>query len=181
MPRAYTLDEKREMGLAKMAEQAGIPAEVDRNETSPAKDGATRRKRGVFNGTSAKLKVEETIPGYHLHIINDDKNRIQEAQDNGYEFVSPKEIGSVSENVTSRNGDIGTQRVRFLVGSKERGEPMYGYLMKQRQEWYDEDQAELARRNDMIDAAVRSGKTSLGDNPAFYTPRDGINVKSKLE
>jgi len=176
---AYTPEQLKEVTLARKAREAGILPEIDRTETTPSASGATRRKRGVFNGTSAKLRIDETIPGYHLHIINDDKNRIQEAQDNGYEFVSPKEIGNVSENVTSRNGDIGTQRVRFLVGSKERGEPMYGYLMKQRQEWYDEDQAELAARNNMIDTAVRAGKIT-GENPAFYVPKDGIKMNNTL-
>lgn len=136
----------------------------------------TRRKRGVFNGTTGKLQVHGTIPGYHLHIMNDDRNRLQEAQDNGYEFVTPKEIEGVSENVTSRNGDLGGSRVRFLVGSTERGEPMYGYLMKLRQEWFDEDQKELQAKNDKIDEAIRAG--SIVPNPAFYTPKGGIKLST---
>lgn len=173
MPRALTIEEKRARAQEALAALA-TPKEV---EATPAKDGATRRKRGVFNGTQAKLKIDGTIPGYHLHIMNDDRNRLAEAQDNGYEFVSPKEIEGVSENVTSRNGDIGDSRVRFLVGTQETGQPLYGYLMKIRQEWFDEDQADLQRRNDQIDASIRAGNvTGIATNPAFYTPKDGIKL-----
>jgi hypothetical protein len=168
MPLPLTLEEKKERVLERKEREK-------QEEPSVSVGGVTRRKRGVFNGTSAKLKVEGTIPGYHLHIINDDKNRIQDAQDGGYEFVSPGEIEGVGENVTSRNGDLGG-KIRFLVGSKERGEPMYAYLMKQRQEWDEEDQRELQRRNDQIDAAVRAGRVALGDNPGFYVPREGIKM-----
>ena len=55
------------------------------------------------------------------------------------------------------------------------GTEQYGYLMKIRQEWYEEDQAELQAKNNLIDAAVRKGKIT-GENPSFYTPRDGIKL-----
>jgi len=171
MPKALTLDEKRERAAAALAALTGPSTEVP----TPSADGATRRKKGVFNGTKQKLQVEGTISGYHLHVMNDDRNRLQDAQDNGYEFVTPDEIKGVSENVTSRNGDIGDSRVRFLVGTQENGQPLYAYLMKIKQEWFDEDQADLQKKNDMIDAAVRAGAIT-GKNPAFYVPQNGIKI-----
>ena len=177
MPRGIplTLEEKRERSNAKWAEtHKPVDAPV---APKPASDGAVRKKRGVFNGTQGRLTVEGNIPGYHMHILNDDGNRIQDAQANGYEFVAPSEIEGVSDNVTSRNGDIGDSRVRFLVGTKERGEPMYGYLMKIRQEWFDEDQADLQAKNDKIDAAIRKGQIT-GENPAFYVPKGGIKLST---
>ena len=118
---------------------------------------AERQRRSAFNGTRGKLQVGHSIPGYHLHILNDTPGRIQQAQESGYEFVSPEEVGGVTNNVTSRNTDIG-DKVRFLVGTTDGGEPLYAYLMKIKQEWYDEDQKELQRRNEQIDAAIRGGK-----------------------
>ncbi len=171
MPRADTLEEKKEKALAKLNGQVSEQPKVE------AKDGAPQRlKRGVFNGTRGKLIVDGEIPGYHMHIINDDRSRLQDATTNGYEFVSPDEIKGVSENVVSRNGELGKDRVRFLVGSQENGQPMYAYLMKIRQEWYDEDQAELQAQNDKVDEAIRKGKVT-GDNPAFYVPKGGIKVE----
>jgi hypothetical protein len=169
MPRAFTIEEKKERALEHIAAKA-IP------EVVPAADGATRRKRGVFNGTQGKLRVDGKIDGYHLHILNDDGTRITDAIDNGYEFVKPSEIEGVSENVVSKNGDLGDSRIRFLVGLNKEGQPMYAYLMKIRQEWYDEDQADQQSKNDKIDAAIRAGKTAVGDAPGFYRPDGGIKL-----
>lgn len=171
MPRAATLEEKKQKSLDSLQSKMSGP------EPTPAADGRTRRKRGVFNGTEGKLKVNGTIPGYHLHILNDDGTRIKDAQDNGYEFVAPQEIDSVTENVVNRNGDLGDSRIRFLVGTNKEGHPMYGYLMKIKLEWYEEDQVALQSKNDKIDTAIRGGRVT-GDNPAFYTPKDGIKLST---
>ena len=171
MPRALNEFEKRDRLIEKAAErEAAMTAPV------PAVDGTTRKKRNVFNGTEAKISVQSQIPGYHLHVLTDVGGRIQAAMDSGYEFVRPDEVGGVSENVVSRNGDLG-ERIRFLVNPRAEGTEQYGYLMKIRQEWYEEDQAELQAKNNRIDASIRKGKIT-GDNPSFYSPRDGIKVTS---
>lgn len=169
MARAKTPEEKRNDSIETLA-QAQKPL-----APTPSADGAVRRKRGVFNGTKGKLSVDTNLPGYHLHIMNDDKTRIQDALDNGYVFVKPEEVEGLSDNVVAKNGDLGDSRIRFLVGSRDKGEPMYGYLMKIRQEWYEEDQAELQAKNNRIDAAIRNGKVT-GDNPGFYVPQGGIKL-----
>jgi len=141
----------------------------------PTKKERTRN-RGAFNGTQGKLQVGKQIPGYHLHVFNDTPGRIQAATDAGYEFVDPEEVGGVASNVVSRNTDIG-DKVRFLVGSTADGEPQYAYLMKIRQEWWDEDQAELQKRNDKTDAAIRGGKMT-GDKMStegFYNAGIKLN------
>lgn len=170
MPRALNEFEKRDRLVAKMEERKAIA-----EGGTPAADGATRKRRNVFNGTEAKLGVRQQIAGYHLHIFTDNGSRIQEALDNGYEFVQPDEIGGVSENVVSRNGDLG-DRIRYLVNPRAEGTAQYGYLMKQRQEWFEEDQRALQTRNSQIDAAIKRGKTT-GDNPSFYVPQGGISLK----
>tara|TARA_R110000868_G_scaffold75542_3_gene217805 strand:- start:2270 stop:2848 length:579 start_codon:yes stop_codon:yes gene_type:complete len=153
-------------------EAPAVAAEVPRNTAAPV-----RRKRNVFNGSEGKLKVNGTIPGYHLHILNDEGNRITNALDNGYEFVAPGEIDGVTENVVSRNGDLGDSKIRFLVGRQEKGDAMYGYLMKIRLEWYDEDQRETQAKNDKIDQAIRKGQVN-GPVANSYIPTGGIKISS---
>jgi hypothetical protein len=167
MPRALNYEERAERLLAKQ-ELKAAPA--------PASDGATRKRRNVFNGTEAKISVRNQIPGYHLHVFTDVGSRVQEGLDSGYEFVTPDEVGGVSENVVSRNGDLG-ERIRYLVNPRAEGTEQYGYLMKIREEWYEEDQSELQAKNNRIDAAIRKGKIT-GDNPSFYVPQGGISIKS---
>ena len=169
MPRALNEFEKRDRVVAKMEQR-----KAEESAPTPALNGTTRKKRNVFNGTEAKISVQQQIEGYHLHVFTDKGGRIQAAMDNGYEFVRPDEVGGVSENVVSRNGDLG-ERIRYLVNPRAEGTEQYGYLMKIRQEWHEEDQAELQAKNNLIDAAIRKGKIT-GDNPSFYTPRDGIKL-----
>jgi hypothetical protein len=168
MPRALNEFEKRDRLIEKTAERNAPRA------PTPAEDGTTRKRRNVFNGTEAKISVRTQIEGYHLHVFTDTGGRIQEAMDSGYEFVRPDEVGGVSENVVSRNGDLG-ERIRYLVNPRAEGTEQYGYLMKIRQEWYEEDQAELQAKNNRIDASIRKGKIT-GDDPSFYTPSGGIKL-----
>jgi hypothetical protein len=169
MPRALNEFEKRDRLIEKMEERKAAST-----APTPALNGTTRKKRNVFNGTEAKISVQQQIEGYHLHVFTDKGGRIQSALDNGYEFVRPDEVGGVSENVVSRNGDLG-ERIRYLVNPRAEGTEQYGYLMKIRQEWHEEDQTELQAKNNLIDAAVRKGRIT-GENPSFYTPRDGIKI-----
>lgn len=162
MPRALTMEEKISKVEAKQ--------EAVRSETQ-------RGKRASFNGTEGKLRVGKDLPGWHLHIFNDGPGRIEQALSVGYEFVSPAEIGGTSTNVVSRNTDIG-DKVRFLVGVDAQNEPQYAYLMKIRQEFFEEDQGILQSRNDIIDEAIRGGKnTKEGySSDGFYSPKDGIKL-----
>ena len=101
MAQAKTIEQKREEALTRTANER------------PTRE----RVRNVFNATQAKLTVNKQIPGYHLHIFNDEPGRIQTAIDGGWEFVTPDEVGGVKDSVTSGNTDLG-DKVRFLVGTR---------------------------------------------------------------
>ena len=162
MPAALTVEQKKEKAL---------------QVRSAAERTGTERKRNSFNGTEGKLTVEHKIEGYHLHILNDTPGRIQAALDGGYEFVRPEELLSVKENVTSRNTDVG-DKVRFLVNPSAKEGEQYGYLMKIKQEWFEEDQQALQEKNNQIDEAIRSGRNLKGSSEGFYTPNGGISYKN---
>jgi len=71
MAKALTIEEKKEQALTRTA----------------AERPSRERVRNVFNGTQAKLTVNHQIPGYVLHIFNDEPGRIQTAIDGGWEFA----------------------------------------------------------------------------------------------
>jgi hypothetical protein len=171
MAYALTMEEKIAKVEAKKVAQEAL------TRTRPT-DG--RARRGVFNGTSQKLAVHGDIPGYHLHIFNDEPGRIEEAQAAGYEFVEPKEIGSVANSVVSGNTAVDT-KVRFLVGKTSSGDGMYAYLMKIKNEWHEEDQEDLQSRNDMVDQAIRSGQNVKAgtSTEGFYAPVGGIKMTTR--
>lgn len=160
MPKALTIEEKQ-----KRVEAAQVAKAT----------GRSRTRHSAFNGTEGKLKVNQQIEGHHMYIFNDTPGRIDTALSSGYEFVHPDEVGGTSENVVSRNTDVG-DKVRFLVGKAEDGGPLYAYLMKIKQEWWDEDQASLQERNNATDAAIKAGRTPGQTTEGFYMPKEGIKM-----
>lgn len=163
---ALTIEEKKEKALDKL-----VRSNTERN--------TGERKRNVFNGTEGKLTIQHKIEGFHLHIFNDSPGRVQQAIDGGYTFVEPAEIGGVKDNVVSRNTDLG-DKVRFLVGRDDTGNALYAYLMKIKQEWYEEDQNILQDKNNLVDDAIRNGASPKDgrSQEGFYAPKGGITYKS---
>jgi len=164
MAKALTIEEKKEQVL---------------NRTTESRSTA-ERTRGSFNGTKAKLTVGRQIPGYKLYIFNDEPGRIQTALEGGWEFVRPDEVGGVGDKVTSVNTDLG-DKVRYLVGTSEKGDGQFAYLLKIKEEWWEEDQRALQERNDLVDNAIRSGTNAKAGTTSegFYTPREGIKYKTR--
>lgn len=124
----------------------------------------TRNKRIPLNGTRTKLGIDKKIEGYHLHWINDTVGRLYDAEQGGYEFVSPSEVGASDEG----------NRVKRRVGVNEDNTPLFAYLMKIREDWWLEDQAESQKLPDQFDELVRGGNTEAFKNK--YVPSSGIKL-----
>lgn len=129
-----------------------------------------RPRQRVLDGLQQQLQVFGSIPGYFLAIVNDDGGRIDECLRRGYDFVRASEIEGVNGNVASNNMDPGG-KVRFVV-NKSGPEPTYGYLMKQLQEYRDEDLADLEARNALVDDAIRQGTLNQQPGDKRYVPKD---------
>jgi hypothetical protein len=148
-------------------------------EQATAAAAERRGRRRPLNGMTEKLKIYGEIPGFHLHIANDDGNRLVEMQAAGYDFVQAKEVQGTNGNICSFNTDAGG-RVRFIVGTTQQGDPMFAYLMKTPQEFWEEDQASLEQRNLQVDHAIRSGHYNEKPNERRYIPTPGITMDSRL-
>jgi len=138
-----------------------------------------RATRQRLDGRVEKLKVYGTIPGYHLHIFNEDGARLDEAQRSGYAFVRRSEIQDVGRDVASFNTDPG-ENVRFVVGKRDNGNPMYGYLMKIPNEIFEDDQQAMEAYNSGVDGAIRRGGVgtkdeATSDTKQRYIPTSGTN------
>lgn len=120
----------------------------DRTETREAKGRAQRTPLGVRQAKLA-AEIEE---GYVGRWVNDDPGRIQRALSAGYEHVEAK-----------ANGQGRAAKQKQQVGTHPDGSPKYAYLMKIRQEFYDEDQAMKEAGNAEVDAALTSGRPDGAD------------------
>lgn len=128
-----------------------------------------QRRRQPLNGRALKLEVFGEIPGHHLYIAKDEGARLMLMENAGYSFVEEGELQGFGAQ--AHNTDPGT-RVRFVLGVKGSGEPLYGYLMKIPEEFWQEDQAAIEKANREIDAQIRGGmvgSTQGADDERRYT------------
>lgn len=125
----------------------------------------SERRRIPMSVPVQKLEVP-AISGFHLHWFNGTPDRIQRALDAGYEFVEYSEVrvpgvGLGGDSTASGNTDMGS-RVSVVSGQDigRDGQAVRLILMKIREEWYEEDQQIMAKRNEQVAASIRGG--SLG-------------------
>jgi hypothetical protein len=101
------------------------------NQTTKAPSGRTRRQPV---GTRNRLSLHGQEPGYNYRIVADRSNNIAVLKEAGYEFV-PADKVRVGDSRVSVAGPVGEHAMVSLGGGET------GYVMRQKQEWYDEDQA----------------------------------------
>lgn len=137
--------------------------------TAPAPANVAARKRIPMSIPQRKLEVPE-IAGYHLYWFLG--SRIDRAQQQGgYEFVDEKDVSLNNRNVATDakltgNADLGS-RVSVIAGTGVNGQPEYLYLMKIKEEWWQEDQKVLEARNqEIMDAIYKRGISTAEDKAA---------------
>lgn len=153
------LGAKKDGLLAKMAQA---------NPANAPQATAAARRRVPMTQPQRRLETSE-LPGYHLQWIRGAPDRIQQARAAGFEFV---QVGEVSTNaavlgtepldgVSSDLGEI----VSITDGSEVvAGQALRLYLMKQPQEYYDEDAALRQADADAVVDALTAGMTGVGQS-----------------
>lgn len=95
-------------------------------QAAPVQEGRTRRKA---LDSRAKLSVPNQDPNFVYRIVNVDGDRVEEFIERGYEIVSDAEAGG-------KRIDNGTPLgAQFSVGNG-----IKAVVMRQRKDWYQEDQ-----------------------------------------
>jgi len=93
-----------------------------------------RRVRRTPVGRRNVLTVSGKEPGYFYRVVNDTSDRVKTFLDAGYELVQ-------AEKVQVGDKRIGTTSTEGSVSQVHVGGGQKALIMRQRQEWYDEDQA----------------------------------------
>ena len=160
------------MGLAERAAENASKL----NPANPVGTPVATRKRIPMSLPMQKLQVPE-MPGYHLHWMLGKPERLLQADRAGYEFVNAEEIDINSVAIggdASHSGstDMGT-RVSVIAGGDidGSGQPLRLYLMKQKSEWYEEDQNLLVEKSEAIADTLRAGITAAGESGADKAQR----------
>jgi hypothetical protein len=124
------------------------------------------RQRVPFSTPEQKLHVAP-IPGYHLHWFRGEPGRLQRALRAGYEFVRPEETELVNFDLASDlsipgHTDLGDRvSVAAQDGAGEDGQFLRLYLMKLKEEFWQEDQAKFEAER--IEPVVRAFTAGMAD------------------
>ena len=136
----------RRRGRPPMAQQNGDAAMLG-EAAAPTK----RRRRAPLTAMQLKLSAPQR-KGFVRRWFNDDGNRIAEAEELAYDFVT--EGGVKSSDPSSR--------ISRLVGTKANGEPLRAYLMETPAEEYEHGVREREAIARQVDEAIAAGRDSTG-------------------
>ena len=160
------------------------PTSLANPANPPAKAVARRIPMAL---PTLKLAVPE-IPGYVLYWFRGTGQRIQQALNAGYTFVERDELvlnggGLATSYDVDGNTDLGSRVSVAAGGDDATGQSSRLYLMKIKQELWDQDQGMVEERHEQIAGQLRGDKGfteggmdgshrySKGENRNMFTPR----------
>jgi len=115
----------------------------------------TRTRRSPINGVRNKLNVRGQEPGYVYRIVNDIEDRVQSLQEMGYEIVTDKGVTVGDKRIANPTQEGSPVKVSV-------GQGVQAYVMRQKQEWFDEDQKAKNARNDELEAQMKREAKDAG-------------------
>lgn len=110
----------------------------------------TNRPKRTPLGARARLSFGKQDPNFVYRVINDQDDRLVQAQEAGYEFVMGDE--KLGDNRVAEGGKIDS-RISKPVGNGVRG-----FLMRIPKDYYEEDQAAKAASIDETEKAMKPNK-----------------------
>lgn len=119
-----------------------------------AKSPSGRVTRTPVNSRNV-LSVKGKDPDYEYRIVNDTADRIQQFQEAGYEIVNASEVTIGDKRVNAPTPEGSKAQVSVGKGDK-------AFVMKQRKEWYKEDQEAKIASTRQLEATMKQEATSAG-------------------
>ena len=120
-----------------------------------AKPETTRTRRTPINGTRNRLNVRGQEDGYVYRIVNDVDDRVQTLQEMGYEIVTDKNVTVGDKRIANPTQEGSPVKVSV-------GQGIQAYVMRQKKEFFDEDQLAKNARNDELEATMKREAKEAG-------------------
>lgn len=109
-------------------------------------------RRSSINGTRNVLNISGKEPGFVYRVVNDVGDRIEQLKAIGYEIVEDNNVQVGDRRIANPTKE--GSPVKVSVGGG-----IQGYVMRIKQEWYDEDKAKKDAHVDNIEKGlVRDAK-----------------------
>ena len=115
-----------------------------------------REKRTPINGTRNILTIRGQEPGYRYRIVNDDSDRIPMLQEQGYELVQDASITVGDRRIANPTKEGSPVQVSVGGGQK-------GFVMRIKEEWYQEDQKTKQKAVDDLDESMKANAKKIAD------------------
>lgn len=145
-------------------EQKQAASERMKQMNEAKKTAETRARVRIPIGARRDITaVRDTPEGYIDRWVNDEPGRIQRFKEAGYELVQSASVGD--------SGVDGTHNQDGVV-SRNMGKGVTSYLMRQRKDYYSEDQAEKQKYVDQTEETMRRSK--------HETRSDGLSGEVKI-
>jgi hypothetical protein len=100
-------------------------------------------------GTRKVLTVAGKEPGYAYRVINDSGDRVQEFLDAGYELVEQDSVRVGDKRVNTATAEGSKAQISVGQGQK-------AFVVRIKQEWYDEDQAKKQAHVNELENATKA-------------------------
>lgn len=113
-----------------------------------SKTKSGRPSRASVNGTRNVLNVSGKEPGYVYRIVNDTGDRVAQMQEIGYEVVDDPNV-RVGDRRIANPAQTGSPVMASV------GNGIKGYVMRIKQEFYDEDQANKQGHINEIEQSIK--------------------------
>lgn len=149
---------------------------MSKNEARPSRNptqeslSEVRPARRSFD-RSGPLSFRGCPPDKVFRVFNDVRNRISQALERGWQFVSADAVldGEKTINVA---GDRGSAKSIAVDFDPRTGKPVIGYLMMIHKDWYNEDQEhKQAEMDEQLRALPENQKNSV---PGAYVPKSNF-------
>jgi hypothetical protein len=108
-----------------------------------------RRIRRTSLGARQILALANKEPGYEYRFVNDSADRVQRFLDAGWEMVSAEDVRIGDKRVNSPSPE-GSHAVASV------GQGMKAYVLRIKDEWYEEDQAAKQAQVNAIEDSTRA-------------------------
>lgn len=104
-------------------------------------------RRASINGTRNVLNISGKEPGFVYRVVNDVGDRIEQLKAIGYEIVEDSNVQVGDRRIANPTKE--GSPVKVSVGGG-----LQGYVMRIKQEWYDEDAAKKAAHVDNLEKGL---------------------------
>lgn len=119
--------------------------------TETSRRASARVKRTPV-GSRNRISLKHQDPDYTYRIVNDLDDRVQQLLDAGYEIDTTQTVGDKRVDTPSAMGGA------FSVGNGVKA-----FVMRQKKEWYQEDQASKQAQIDQVEQTMYSDARKAAD------------------